>query len=222
MKIKQILVRDLFGMFNHEINLNLEDRITIIHSPNGVGKTILLRMINAIFNSRYSELRPIPFTTLKINFDDGSSLEVVRKNISEAKGESKLTFSFSDNRDSKPRSFEPDKPSEQEEIRFPLSVLEEIEPDLQRIGGRTWFYAPTHETLSLSDVIERFGESLPINYRPKKDPAWLEKLKKSMTVRFTESQRLLTRKERRAREYSREFSMVYSVTTYADGRANPS
>jgi ABC-type cobalamin/Fe3+-siderophores transport system ATPase subunit len=31
----------------------MEDRITIIHGRNGFGKTTLLKLINAIFNSRY-------------------------------------------------------------------------------------------------------------------------------------------------------------------------
>ena len=33
-------------MFDHEIPLNQESRITIIHGPNGVGKTVLMRMVS--------------------------------------------------------------------------------------------------------------------------------------------------------------------------------
>ena len=57
MKIQQISVSGLFGIFDHVIPLNVEDRITIIHSPNGFGKTALLRMLNGFFNSRYSVFR---------------------------------------------------------------------------------------------------------------------------------------------------------------------
>ena len=53
MRIKEFSVTNLFGRFNYIIPLNMEDRITIIHGRNGFGKTTLLKLINAIFNSRY-------------------------------------------------------------------------------------------------------------------------------------------------------------------------
>ncbi len=59
MRIKQISVSKLFGIFDHIIPLNREERVTIIHGANGFGKTTLLRMINGLFNSRYSELANI-------------------------------------------------------------------------------------------------------------------------------------------------------------------
>ncbi len=40
MRIAQISITGLFGVFDHVIPLNLDDRITIIHAPNGYGKTI--------------------------------------------------------------------------------------------------------------------------------------------------------------------------------------
>jgi predicted ATP-binding protein involved in virulence len=79
MKIKKIYVKNLFGIFNHEIPLNLEDHITIIHGPNGYGKTILLTMLNGFFRSNYRELFRIPFSELSLIFDDGSSLLIQKK-----------------------------------------------------------------------------------------------------------------------------------------------
>jgi hypothetical protein len=40
MRIKQISVIGLFGIFNHLIPLNMDDRITVIHGPNVVGELI--------------------------------------------------------------------------------------------------------------------------------------------------------------------------------------
>ena len=74
MRIERITVNDLFGLFHHEIPLNLEDHITIIHGPNGIGKTVLLTILNSIYFSNYHELRRIPFTELSIDFDDNSNL----------------------------------------------------------------------------------------------------------------------------------------------------
>lgn len=78
MRIQQISVSGLFGIFDHVIPLNMEERITIIHGPNGFGKTAMLRMLNGLFNSRYSVFRTIPFSNFRVEFDDSSSVEVVK------------------------------------------------------------------------------------------------------------------------------------------------
>ena len=46
MRITKITVKKLFGVYDHEIPLNLDSRITAIVGANGVGKTIILRMIH--------------------------------------------------------------------------------------------------------------------------------------------------------------------------------
>jgi predicted ATP-binding protein involved in virulence len=75
MRITKISVEKLFGIFDHEIPLNLDDRITIIHAPNGYGKTIILKMLYGLFNGQYSELRSVPYGSFKIEFEDSSWLE---------------------------------------------------------------------------------------------------------------------------------------------------
>jgi predicted ATP-binding protein involved in virulence len=61
MRVKHISVKNLFGVFNHTIPLKMDDRITIIHGPNGFGKTIMFGMLDGFFNSRYSVWRTTPF-----------------------------------------------------------------------------------------------------------------------------------------------------------------
>lgn len=50
MKLKKISVKKLFGVFDHDIPINKKSGITIIIGENGLGKTILLEMIEALFN----------------------------------------------------------------------------------------------------------------------------------------------------------------------------
>ncbi len=78
MRIKQISVSGLFGIFDHVIPLNMNERITIIHGPNGFGKTVMLRILNGFFNSRYSELQTIPFSKFCVEFDDASADELAK------------------------------------------------------------------------------------------------------------------------------------------------
>ena len=78
MRIKSISVRGLFGVFDHTIPLNLDDRITIIHGPNGFGKTALLRIIQSLFLNRIGRLRRTPFRELNIDFVGDISLRIHR------------------------------------------------------------------------------------------------------------------------------------------------
>ncbi len=77
MRIKQISVRKLFDVFDHTIPLNQEERITIIHGPNGYGKTVLLRMVDGFFNEDYAILHDTPFDELRLDFTDESYLRLV-------------------------------------------------------------------------------------------------------------------------------------------------
>ena len=78
MRIRQISITGLFGVFNHIIPLNSDERITIIHAPNGYGKTIMLKMLDGLFNDRHYELLTIPYENFQVEFEDGSRLEVVK------------------------------------------------------------------------------------------------------------------------------------------------
>ena len=77
MRITKIAVKGLFGMFDHEIPLNQESRITIVHGPNGVGKTVLMRMVQGLFNFDYEYIGSVPFGTFEVEFDDNRGIRVI-------------------------------------------------------------------------------------------------------------------------------------------------
>ncbi|MCE5252229.1 AAA family ATPase [bacterium] len=74
MRIRHISVKNLFGIFNHEIPLNTGERITIIYGPNGFGKTFTLTLVNELFNPGYEDFYRIPFSDVCVDFDDGGML----------------------------------------------------------------------------------------------------------------------------------------------------
>jgi predicted ATP-binding protein involved in virulence len=108
MRIAQISITGLFGVFDHVIPLNLDDRITIIHAPNGYGKTIVLRMLDSLFNVKpddleRTELNHIPYEKFEVEFDNGVHVEFDRSLGVNAKFmDSLLKLSRHDNSDKMP------------------------------------------------------------------------------------------------------------------------
>jgi predicted ATP-binding protein involved in virulence len=222
MRIKQIAVSGLFGIFDHVIPLNMDERITIIHGPNGFGKTAILRILNSFFKSRYSELRAISFKKIQVEFDDSSSVEII-KNTDNAKKSEKNNIVLNFYKPgSEPYSFSQKQIISRTDIDFSSSILTDIIPGLERINPQKWLYLPTGETLSFEEVIERFDNLLPSgllpsNLKSKEEPEWLEKLKSSIHIRLIESQRLLNFvPNRSARTYRGIPSMLSTVSAYSD------
>ena len=81
LRIKRIEVEGLFGLYHHVIDLNLEDRVTILHGPNGVGKSSLLWMLASTFHINFqrsgSRIYRTPFERYSIEFTDGGSTTIV-------------------------------------------------------------------------------------------------------------------------------------------------
>ncbi len=81
MQIQKISVTGLFGIFDHVIPLNTEEGITIIHGPNGFGKTTILKLMYDLFSHQNDTLHKIPFHDFRVDFSGGSFLGV-RQSVS--------------------------------------------------------------------------------------------------------------------------------------------
>ena len=90
MRITKVSVKKLLGVFDHEIPLNQDSRITVMHGPNGFGKTILLTMLYGIFNASYRVFYGVPFEEFRVYFDHQGYI-VVEKDDDDA-----LRLSFMD------------------------------------------------------------------------------------------------------------------------------
>ena len=78
MKIDKISVVGLFGTFDHEIVLNSDPPITLVLGRNGLGKTILLRMLSAIFTNHLEYLCQVQFKSFTIYFELDNKLVISR------------------------------------------------------------------------------------------------------------------------------------------------
>jgi len=190
MRIKQISVSGLFGIFDHVIPLNMDERITVIHGPNGFGKTAMLRILNGFFNSQYSELQTIPFSKFCIEFDDGSNVEIIKNvnNLDEIEKNFVVNFH---NPNAKIVDINLIYPPNRED--FSLGNIGKFIPGLEQITSEKWLYTPTKEIFGLGEVLSRFSDSLGITFQAtdKEEPESFEKFKNNVDIRLIESQRLL-------------------------------
>jgi predicted ATP-binding protein involved in virulence len=64
MQLERVRIEGLFGRFTHDIAFLRPENITIIHAPNGFGKTVVLTLINAFFSRQFYVFFKYQFTSL--------------------------------------------------------------------------------------------------------------------------------------------------------------
>lgn len=79
MKLTKIIVYGLFGEYDYELSL-CKEGLTYVHSPNGMGKSTLMRLVSETLDGNLEEVRTTPFDRLDFFFDDASYLIVENYN----------------------------------------------------------------------------------------------------------------------------------------------
>lgn len=184
MRIKEIRVEDLFGLFTHSIPLD-KDRVTILHGPNGIGKTVLLKMIASLVRGDSSIFERVPFRQLQVYLDDGSKGNIRR--IEEQVGdkiETKLDVRLYDSTGKEIHAGEPP-------IEVPATILDRIDrfvPTPYRRYGSGW-RDRTGEFYSLHKILKLFpqvAKLIPEKYRSHP----FKEIVRDMSVLFVETTRL--------------------------------
>lgn len=75
-RIRRIVVEKLFGVFDHDIRLN-EGGITLIHGPNGYGKTAILTLVDELAKGRRLDQHRWPHEAFFIELDDGTEFSAL-------------------------------------------------------------------------------------------------------------------------------------------------
>lgn len=202
MRLAHIRVTKLFGLFDHSVPVRLNDRITIIHGPNGFGKTAILQMVEALLTNQFSTFRRIPFATFAISFVGGAELQVTKTTRAKGEGEKEqnqtsLRFEFKDG-NKPPQDHTVDVTAPRSRLGFPLEFIERHIEGLEQIGPEMWLQSQTGRRLDLDDVLEIYGEYLPGRIRASRNlPKWLGIFPKQFDVRLIEAQRLINVSGRR-------------------------
>lgn len=73
LRIRKIEVKGLCELFDHTIELNAAERVTVVHGPNGVGKTAILCLVHALVRGDLSAINLVPFRSLELLLENPSS-----------------------------------------------------------------------------------------------------------------------------------------------------
>jgi hypothetical protein len=153
-------------------------------------------MLDSFYKAQYSIFRTIPFSKFIITFDDQSRIEVVNQDFqtdsrANKKQIIKINLYESCTAEKPIEEFKVKSLNNSNAIDFPVSLLGEIIPQIDRIATKTWRYRVTGERLSLNEVMERFGDNLLFADKTIPHPEWLTSLTRKIDIRLIQSERLL-------------------------------
>ena len=78
MKITRVSVEELFYTYTYVIDINTDNPVSIIHAPNGYGKTTVFKLIRDTFNLNITGLLKIPFKHFSIKLNDGTLIFITK------------------------------------------------------------------------------------------------------------------------------------------------
>lgn len=198
MKLSKVEVVGLFGLFKHEVRIDHESGITIVIGENGLGKTVLLEMIEAFFKADYMRFNSIPFDKLIFEFTDNVVWKLAKSITPESLPVLELTEVIKKKTSGPIRliSYDP------RELRnFAVHISRHIS-HLSRINPARYRDNLMGKYLSAEEVIQQYGNTYrdyvegitvddPRGSLPEY-PDWFEKRRNEIKVLLIETQRLLS------------------------------
>ncbi|HPO37244.1 MAG TPA: AAA family ATPase [Kiritimatiellia bacterium] len=182
-RIQLIQVKGLFGLYDHSVNLT-DERITVIHGANGVGKTVFLKLTNAFLRARFFEAFNMPFRVFEIWYDDGTAFSITASDVWPDKSEREFRISYKKDKNNEWSS--PKKIPTLTPITFAkrMPYLSQIEPDL-------WIDRRTDELFPTEDLISRIDDIDPrLDVRLERDNKEAFEFCRRVSVHYIEAQRL--------------------------------
>jgi energy-coupling factor transporter ATP-binding protein EcfA2 len=226
MRLKKMSVQGLFGLFDHEIPFNQDGRITILHAPNGYGKTAILKLVAGFFGGSLAVLRQFEFRTLTFELIDGAVVRIVQRDTQvkdRPLARADRYYSISLLHGDETKEFDPlaQRLGPGEKVtrnQFPSHLLERHVPFLQRTGPGSFMDVRNKRLYSYAEALEEFWGYLPESARSKRaHPEWLDELRKAVHCRLIETQRLTTVRMRDPEEFEDdEPTLIPVVQTISD------
>lgn len=216
MQLEKITVKGLFQHFDHVIPLNSQERVTIITAPNGYGKTVILRIIDAVFSGKLRYLNSLVFNSIEFKFDR-INLNIERI-INEDSTNLKITSSGKKDKDF---IYDVSK-IEMEDGGINLSSIDDYIPWLVRVDREEWHDEREGDIIDLDEVFDRYEDDLPSSFGTNKTgyPEWLNEIIDSINVHLILDQRLIQRSGlhnvKMYRSHHKRVRIIDTVEKYAE------
>ena len=197
-RVKSVTVKKLFGIYDHSISLRLDERVTIIHGPNGVGKTMILKLLSALFSGRLHEFGRVPLELFEVQLTDGTTISVSQVG-SRPKEEADIVQPASLRLTVTGRDDEPQVADLASRIRDLETLARRLlvdAPWLERIDEDQWLDRTTMLVSTTVEMIASHVEQLGWSDRMRRryvptEPEWFPAIRNQVNVHIIETQRLL-------------------------------
>ncbi|WP_282075272.1 AAA family ATPase [Maribacter aquivivus] len=219
-KIKRIKLTKLFNVFNHTIDVNQDRGFTLVLGENGLGKTVILKLLKFVFEGDFMSLTNYEFERFDIYFDDfrysffgttddenprliakkydGNKIIEVYDFLNNDEGENfrqSNLYKIKHKRNIYQNDFIDSSFIDQGELRYLINKYLGNKFVSQIKGSDRWIDNRSNKLLTTNSVISRYGKYLPsrlakYNYTPN----WLQELSNKENIYIIETQRLRTRK----------------------------
>ena len=186
MRITKISVKKLFGIFDHEIPLNQESRITIIHGPNGFGKTTLLSMIHGLFNGNLWVFYAVPFEEFCAEINTGERIIVVRDKSAPDSADARLKIIRERDDESVAASYEL---VSRKEFLQGIRNVAASRSAIQQVYNDLWLDFDTGAVSTTQELVDVYPD-IQAELNIALTPEWFKSLCETIHTRFAESQRL--------------------------------
>jgi predicted ATPase len=217
LRIRQIRVEGLFGLYDHCINLNLDERVTVLHGPNGVGKTVMLKMVDALLDGRFGFFSRLPFSHFVLLFTDGTEIRL--EPVDRTSGREKLRkFKLSLAPQGERRELHQDEVSIDQDMTLQAQQLAHHLHWLTRIDDNLWLDHRMNEELNAESVMRRYADALPPSRKKRingKEPGWFRQFRDKVNTHLIETQRLLIVNQEGSYNYRSNNPVVSTVVDYS-------
>ncbi len=192
-RLVKFSVDKLYDEFDYVIPLDVKNHVTAIIAPNGSGKTLCLRLINALFRNDWLLFERTVFEKATFTFSDGTIIIASKPQLQlELNDDDEFPTSLVIQLiDAFGNLHAPWAPHHRK--KTPAALIEQYIPQLSRVGRASWVDRRTTDVYNFNEIIEHFSAEIPPAVRRRfasTPPESIAKFLSNIKCTLIETQRL--------------------------------